>query len=96
MRDLDLHGFAFIPARRAHVDFYKDFNGEVIEAFHIEPVLEGPRFPTRLFESPLEMEFLGQKVRVPNPPEEYLRLAYGKDWRIPKKDGWINDWRDNP
>ena len=47
----------------------------------------GIRTPIRLFTHLKEIDFLGEKFYVPNPPEEYLRLKYGEDWRTPKKIG---------
>ena len=47
----------------------------------------GIYLPITLFEHPKEVEFLGAKFPVPNPPEEYLRLKYGDEWRKPKKPG---------
>lgn len=45
-------------------------------------------FPARLFEELKEIEFLGLKVKVPNPPEEYLTIRYG-DWKqVVKKWDW--------
>jgi len=32
------------------------------------------------------VEFLGLRVRVPNPPEKYLTTRYGKDWKTPKNE----------
>jgi len=63
---------------------------------YIEMVPPGRKFPTRLFANLKEISFLGDKFYVPNPPEEYLRLLYGRDWRMPKETGWENDWRINP
>lgn len=47
----------------------------------------GIQLPARLFTQPREIEFLGERFLVPNPPEEYLRLKYGAEWMVPKKAG---------
>ncbi len=36
------------------------------------------------------VDFLGVRVRVPYPPEEYVQIIYGKDWRIPKRCDFYN------
>jgi hypothetical protein len=50
-------------------------------------VFPGIRLPGRLFTQPKEIEFLGERFLVPNPPEEYLSLKYGVEWMVPKKAG---------
>ena len=47
----------------------------------------GVQVPATLFTHPREIEFLGEKFFVPNPPEEYLRLKYGSKWMVPRRAG---------
>ena len=51
----------------------------------------GIRLPIRLFTGLKEIEFIGEKFLVPNPPEEYLRIKYGPSWMTPKKLDWVKD-----
>lgn len=51
----------------------------------------GVKLPLHIFTQPMEIEFIGQKFRVPSPPEEYLSLKYGPEWRSPKGPGFESD-----
>jgi len=47
----------------------------------------GFKIPASMFTQPKEIEFLGDRFLVPNPPEDYLRMKYGEEWMVPKKAG---------
>ena len=63
-----------------------------------DPILMeiGQKFPQRLFKDLYSSARSYGGFKLPQPTEEYLRLAFGKDWRMPKKEGWENDWKENP
>ena len=63
---------------------HKIINGRAYE-------FPGVELPLSLFERLGEIEFIGERFRTPNPPEEYLRRKYGPDWRTPKGPGFESD-----
>jgi len=47
-------------------------------------------WPRHLFENFAKTKFNGVELNVPNPPEEFLKIHYGSDWKTPKE---YTDWR---
>ena len=62
-----------------------------------ESILQYPgvKIPVQLYESLGSVPLLGKTFSVPNPPEEYLTLKYGPNWRVPKQRGFEADIIDS-
>ena len=63
---------------------YRIVNGRAYE-------FPGVELPLRLFDNLKEVEFIGERFLIPNPPEEYLEAKYGPEWRTPKGPGFEAD-----
>ena len=54
----------------------------------------GVPFPVTLFEELTPVDFVGDQYLVPSPPDDYLTVKYGPDWRTPKQLGYEKDVLD--
>ena len=55
----------------------------------------GIKIPVHLYENLDTVCLLEEHFFVPNPPEEYLTLKYGPEWRVPKKSNFEDDIIDS-
>ena len=55
----------------------------------------GVKIPVQIYEDLSTVSLLDKPFLVPSPPEEYLTLKYGSDWRVPKKTGFEADIIDS-
>jgi len=81
--------FSIIPPKKGGLSvgfaFYKEINGKAVPS-------SGPgskSFSMSLFRDMKTISFLNKKFKVPNPPEEYLRLNYGETWKTPGRNIYI-------
>ena len=51
----------------------------------------GVKIPVRIYGNLDSVSLLGKPFSIPNPPEEYLAIKYGPNWRVPKKTGFEAD-----
>lgn len=51
----------------------------------------GVRLPVRLFEELKKIDFIGTHFLVPDPPEEYLAIKYGPNWKTPNRLNYGED-----
>ena len=74
---------------RIRIDWqcYRDVDGTIAH-------YPGVPFPVRLFEELTPVPFLGDEYLVPSPPDDYLTMKYGPDWRTPKRVGYEKDVLD--
>lgn len=55
----------------------------------------GVKIPVHLYQELSSVSLLSKPFLIPNPPEEYLTLKYGPNWRIPKRTGFEADIIDS-
>ena len=84
--DSDLHMSVDLKKSGIQMDWtcYRIIDGNIYQW----PVV---KIPASLHENLKEIDFLGTKFMVPNPPEEYFRLKYGPDWMTPKEAGGFEE-----
>ena len=67
---------------------YREIEGNIIQ-------YPAVKIPAHLYYDLKTICFLGEDFFVPNPPEKYLQLKYGSEWRRPKETGFEKDIIDS-
>lgn len=74
--------FSFKKDNNIVIDIH---NGRFIDEFFVIDVpIVTDYYPRELFENLTTIDLYGKSYLSPQPIEEYLRLTYGENWRIPK------------
>jgi hypothetical protein len=91
-------GFVTKVIQQPHGVYVPALKSSIRVDWHARKIIDGSTFhypgvriPARLFEHLKEIDFIGEKFLVPDPPEEFLRFKYGPDWEIPKPDTYVED-----
>lgn len=69
-------------------------NWDLHKGFYFNPIQPSGEchvIPQKLFDNLVEIDFLGEKFKIPSPVEEYLVLLYGENWRT--KDENHSIWK---
>ena len=79
-----------VDGKNPKMSFYKEGYKTSIGALKIQGSwLTRPiqKYPKKLFDNDLLINFYGIKCLAPNPPEPFLEHVYGSSWKIPYKGG---------
>jgi hypothetical protein len=92
------HGFITKMVRQAQAVYVPALKSGIRVDWHGRWIIDGStytypgvRIPAELFQDLKEIDFLGERFLVPNPPEEFLRMKYGPDWMTPKQTDYVAD-----
>ena len=92
------HGFVTKIVHRSHAIYVPALKSGTRVDWHGRWIVDGSTFhypgvriPAGLFTDLKEIDFLGEKFHVPNPPEDFLRMKYGPDWMTPKPAAYVED-----
>lgn len=90
-KDKPLGAVIFRQGIQTDIDFNYYYPPEdLIVSLPVEPHNHGTLQPARFYRGDHCIDFLNTEVKIPYPPEEYLELYYGTDWRTPIKDwSWL-------
>lgn len=72
---------------------------DIYVTLHPSPLDQKSIIPAKLLRKDCFVEFLGERFRVPDSPEQCLKSFYGENWRVPMHRGaqhsgpWRKHWK---